>query len=409
MDYKYRIKNHQSEYDPAAWSKMSQLLEEVPEKKRSPFWRRFGWLFLLLLFLGITGVWAVQRWGNSPKISSELKSDHQTTPNTISKTQAEESAETTPLKKQRSTVNNTLTTSTSEAQTSKAKSANQISTNNLQNIKTKTESNYNAMKSPKGQNQTGSIPPLSVEDAMAKTTVPTTSLTTKHEREKESSETSKSSSQVATNDQPAIDKTDPTLESTLLQRSNLLPIDLPVLVWEAPEKDQEEKSHRKIQPLQIKKRKFFLAAGAGWASFNGNPGLHFELGTYYAASKIIGFELNTAYHFGKDRQVYIIEPNLRDNERQLDFNFLIHLNLLNTFRHRLAILPGAGYTFYNGTRRIEAEPPRADERKSKGYNFSGSLEYNYRLNPSIILGIKLGTTAYDDAVNYINFKIYKSL
>ncbi|MEM9823439.1 MAG: hypothetical protein AAF985_20315 [Bacteroidota bacterium] len=64
MDYKNRIKNHQSVYDPEAWAKMSQLLEEVPERKAPPFWKRFTWLFLLLFLFCFTlgGYWSLQHF-----------------------------------------------------------------------------------------------------------------------------------------------------------------------------------------------------------------------------------------------------------------------------------------------------------------------------------------------------------
>ncbi|MEM9823440.1 MAG: hypothetical protein AAF985_20320 [Bacteroidota bacterium] len=195
------------------------------------------------------------------------------------------------------------------------------------------------------------------------------------------------------------------------QGSDLRLLNLPHLSWQSPKLDHTDQLNERLLPLKFRQSRFFLTAGAGWASFNGHPGFHFELGTYFEANQIIGFEFQTAYHFGKDQQIYSIEPTLVDKERQLDANCLVHLNLFKNHRHRIALNPGIGYTFYNGSRRIEEanDTARLEDRASNGINYNGSLEYNYRLNHKLILGIRYGITNYDDAVNYLHFKIYKSL
>lgn len=160
--------------------------------------------------------------------------------------------------------------------------------------------------------------------------------------------------------------------------------------------------------IQINKKPqyYYLGMRAGYALVNDSPGYQIGLSCFKDHNKIIGFESEILYTYGR-REVKL---GFYNKERQYDINFLFHVNLMRLLSHKVSIELGVGYTKYDAQLVYYINQELAYDYKSIfGLSYHAGLSYTYYINKGNLVSLKAGLISFDDAAASFTIKFAKKI
>lgn len=357
--YAYKIRNHVAPYHPEAWQQMSELLDQKEKKRRFMWWLwPFGLVIILLMAYGLYDYTLPENKTHSEssekKQELSLKEKGNDTREKISdKRDNSEKITTDPISLDRSTMK-LSTTRTMVDDTADDNLAG--NTNN--------ESDYNT---------SGFI------------------------IEEKAQETIKI--QIENENTPEV------LIHPDEEKRNF-GIYHPISNKQRFIEHDEQVQYSWIEPLQSQP-KLFYTFGGGFAMINNHQGWYANGGLIYEMDKVISLESNLSYSYGsKKSYATTVLPILYS--RQVDLNFLAHLNFIRNARHKLSFELGTGYSFYY-LKSLNNNPPEIYIKDWSGQNLQGGFSYTYYFQNYNAISLRLGVIAFDDAVTHIGFKWIKNI
>lgn len=149
-------------------------------------------------------------------------------------------------------------------------------------------------------------------------------------------------------------------------------------------------------------RNLALSFNAGLANVNGKNGYHLSFGLYRDINDLIGLEIGSWYTTGS---IYsnVLKKTI-ERESQFDLGFLVHLNLINTYTHRVSLELGSAYAFYRSFEFLGSNEESRIENNFNGFSYQLGISYlnNFSSNQSV--GLKLGTTIFNDSAVFLSAK-----
>jgi hypothetical protein len=435
-DFRARLNGQKSEINPEAWKQMSEMLDHLQPKRK----RRWWFFIFFFVFIGtIFGLFIKEDWNfiSNESISLNNKSpqdeviDKVDSINQIDDIKSKESNQFSPINQGEATATNQKTNVTEmevaenhpsnatekspfrikgkskkrEIKTSetsdiqdfnagniKKKSSPIVKVNNVLDSSSKeinTEGN-SAAKTNETYNENSEI-------TFGSSIKPNRLISNELNRNSLTGSESKDI-QSSKRDLINLNDSEKNVDSSAISRDIYMP--LLGLTSLATSLNSNKKGDLFKLPLPTKvvrpETKLYYAIRAGYIFFNENPGYQVGLGIFRDQNNVIGFESEIVYSYGSMQGIEKGKPFTY--ERQMDFNLLVHLNLVRTKRHKISIELGSGWTFYNGVRVNQFFPDSPDVRKSNYNNYNGGLSYSYFMNSKNFLGIRFGFISYDDAV-----------
>lgn len=423
-DFRKRLRAAETEYNPAAWEQMNELLNHMSKKdKKRPFWIWLsGFLMIAIIILGT--------YFFIGKTNKELEyKDLQKDLSTIETNRKENSMENAPLQSlenPKSTLENFVTptenknNTTSLEQNSQAQKQYEadsplnssenlvskqyrISNSNIESPLDKKESETDQDKQIQSKLTNQSLGSIAKKENI----IPTNSI--------ETTDTNLSTRNSTEGNQEKSTNRNNDLEIQVekLEQAKLLDIATTIARLDVLNNRLQQTETTRlpfkptfsplIKPLDRSYR--FLMAKSGYAVFNDNAGYHFGLGYLHEIDQIIAFQTEVAYSAGRDKNQFI--NDVFEQEQQLDINLIALLSLFQTEMYKLRLEVGLGYTLYSGNRIIEGPINQIDERSSTGINYNVGLSFTKKLNSGDGIGIKLGAISYDDAIMHLSLNYLK--
>lgn len=408
-DFRQRLNNAESEYNPKAWDQMNEMLNQLPEqdKRKKPF---LFWLFGIstIVALIFSAIYFLNRdtKNSIEQLVSEVEQRkiglHVEETSNVDLETSENSSEELLTNRKAETANTESSTQTDlvNAKVISKEQVNQdrddlvsldASQSKILNIENESHSVQNENNAPSNNSV------VFQENGWEK--FPKQILPGQNEKTIEGNQSNNITS-LELESQGLTNIQNKKTELDLLSSIDRI-TDGVILTKESSEMNLPNLTPY-IKPVDRSYR--YYLAKLGLAKFNSNNGFHLGLGAMYELDQILAFQPEVAFSRGSDKSLLV--NDMFEMEQQLDLSVLALVSLVQSENDKVCLEVGMGYTIYSGRRVINLTNP-IDERSSKGTSYTVGLSYTRRMYSGDAIGLKLGAIAYDDAVTYLSLNYYK--
>lgn len=407
IDFRHRLNNHKTEFNPSAWEQMNDMLDSIPandKKRRKGFW----WLFLVSISLiTVIGSYFIYLNSIKPKVKPIITTSKVPNNNETITSKNIVVNDSTPK-------NNTIVKAnideTKEFKTVKtAVSQSNGGSNNKIRRWQGTEGMEYKMKSNNIPSWRGTN---AVDNPNKKDLNLTPEIESTYKSENIKYTNTKSINNDEFTDKATIGKNNKE-KSIFKQKNNIgLKNSKYITIEKLNTNSEYLKYHKDLKyngiimslppNYRAKLNKLLFSSKVGYASFNGSPGFHLGAGVTYRVNKLIYLESELGYSYGSRKNITF--NGIFHREYQYETNLIAILNLITKKDINIAFEIGAGYTIYRGRRVLRNF---IDFRKHSGLNLQGGLSLSYFINAKYGIGFKWGIISYDDGVSYLAFRYMK--